>query len=129
MRFKQFVEGVEVWLDDLRDPNDPQHQQEKGARPGMIWVKTYQQAIDRLMVGDVDLIAFDNDLGPDSVDERGRVREGRHVADWIEFMARQGELKPPSEWIIQTDNIPTKWAIDTAMRKAQEYWRQHEEEI
>lgn len=36
---------MKVWLDDERDPQDPSIQEDFGARPDMIWVKTAEEAI------------------------------------------------------------------------------------
>ena len=56
--------GIELWLDDERDPDDPFIQEEFHARPGMTWVKSAGRAIQVLGGGDVTYMSFDHDLGP-----------------------------------------------------------------
>jgi len=43
--------GLRVWLDDERDPTDPQVQRDFGAHGDEIWVKTAPEAIKMLEQG------------------------------------------------------------------------------
>lgn len=54
---------MNVWLDDVRDPESPQIQELFGSAPGMVWVKTADAAIARLKSNSVDWIFLDHDLG------------------------------------------------------------------
>jgi hypothetical protein len=121
MKFKEFFEEIELWLDDVRDPDDPQIQQDYGARPGMIWVKTVQEALKYLVQGNVKSIDFDNDLG---VDEWGKTRkEGRHLANWIEKQAYFKKI-PRLEWRVHSDNPIGSEHIKKAMQNADKFWEQ-----
>lgn len=105
---------MKVWLDDVRDPNNPFFHEHKGAEYGMVWVKTVEEAIALLETGEVTEISLDNDLG-------SGYREGREVAKWIEENAYNGKLKPLSARV-HSDNIVAKREMRSAIYNARRYW-------
>lgn len=118
MNFKEFFteeEGISLWLDDERDPNDSSIQEDFGARPGMIWVKTVPAAKEILKTGKVTYISFDNDLG--------QPEEGRHLANWIEEEAYYGRL-PKILWMVHSKNMSAVKQIIMAMKNADKFWNQ-----
>ena len=58
---------MRIWLDDNRDPTDPKIQIKYGAKGDEVWVKTTKEAKELLLTGQVESIAFDNDLGASPV--------------------------------------------------------------
>lgn len=104
---------MKVWLDDERDPNDPIIQQQFGATPDMVWVKTSKDAIELLRNGKVEFLSLDHDLGPDD--------DGYKVARWIEEQAYFKQLKP-LKWAIHSQNSVGSNNIKMAMLAAHEYW-------
>ena len=113
------TQGIRIWLDDERDPKDPEIQRLFGSQGNEIWVKTAPEAIKMLQQGNVAFIDFDNDLGPP---EAG---EGRHVADWIETQAFHGRLKP-LDWKVHSMNVIGSNKIYTAMTSADHFWSMRE---
>lgn len=105
---------VSLWLDDERDPNKPFIQQEFGAQPGMIWVKTAPEAITYLQKGNVGYISIDHDLGVPET--------GYDLAKWIEEQAYNGKL-PPLQWTVHSQNMIGRRNIITAMKNADRYWQ------
>jgi hypothetical protein len=75
---------INLWLDDERDPNNMRIQELFGAESGMVWVKTVDAAICRLMSNNVTWVSLDHDLGT--------AQTGYDVAKWIEERAFFGEL-------------------------------------
>ncbi|MHA2060495.1 MAG: cyclic-phosphate processing receiver domain-containing protein [Candidatus Ranarchaeia archaeon] len=135
MDFKEFFEaeaagGIELWLDDDRDPELPQYQGAFGAKPGMLWVKTAWDAVKVLKQGNVKFISFDNDIGfaPTQYDDGIKVEnEGKYVAKWIEIQAfwrKEGMAPgiPPLKWAVHTKNVEGEKEIRMAMAKAEEFW-------
>ena len=112
------TQGIRLWLDDERDPKNPQIQKLFRSQGDELWVKTAPEAIKMLQQGNVTFIDFDNDLGPP---EAG---EGRHVADWIETQAFHGRLKPLT-WRVHSMNIIGSEKIYTAMTSADRFWQAH----
>lgn len=102
-----------LWLDDVRDPEDPQIQEMFGAVSGMIWVKTVDAAINRLKSNQINWISLDHDLGIKAT--------GYDVAKWIESRAHSGELAPLT-WTIHSANIIGARTMKQALTKADEYW-------
>ena len=115
--FKEFVNGIEIWLDDERDPNDPFVQKEFHSRPGMIWVKTADKAIELLNGGNVSYLSFDHDLGLGQT--------GYDVAKYIEEQAFNGKLSRLM-WAVHSANTVGQKNIIFAMKKAEEFWSQNE---
>jgi hypothetical protein len=117
---KNFIEwtGIELWLDDKRNPDDPEIQKDFHSRPGMVWVKTVEEAKKVLKTGRVTYISFDNDLG--------LPEEGRHLADWIEEQAFHKSL-PPIEWTVHSQNSAATRYIIMAMKNAEKYWNLNKE--
>lgn len=115
MKFKLWLENeIHLWLDDERNPNDPTYQDEDfRAKPGMVWVKTVQDAKEILKTGKVASISFDNDLG--------LPEEGRHLAKWIEEEAFFERL-PPLQWSIHSRNPEGARQITLAMQSAERFW-------
>lgn len=119
---------MRVWLDDLRDPQDPYIQYRYGAEPDMVWVKTGHDLLDmlgvhqidremdtrpRLPVEDIDFISFDHDLGPWC--------SGYDVAVSIEQAAHAGHLKPMG-WAVHSDNPVGAARIRAALENADKFW-------
>ncbi|MES2793434.1 MAG: cyclic-phosphate processing receiver domain-containing protein [Planctomycetota bacterium] len=104
---------IDLWLDDERDPEDPQIQEAFGSFPGMIWVKTAFAAINRLKDDNVQYISFDHDLGPGPT--------GYEVAKWIEERAFSGEFGRLS-WSVHSKNPAGAKAITVAMEQAEKFW-------
>ena len=104
--------GIELWLDDERDPNDPFIQEEFHARPGMIWVKTVPEAKEILKQGNVSYISFDNDLA--------QPEEGKDLAKWIEEEAYYNRLKP-MQWTVHSQNVIGQKHIIMAMKNADKF--------
>lgn len=116
MKFHEWLKenkGIELWLDDERDPKDPFIIKEFGSKPNMIWVKTVDQAKEILKTGDVIYLSFDNDLGEEL--------EGHHLAKWIEEQAYFKNL-PKLSWNVHSQNISGKREITAAMRNADKFW-------
>lgn len=109
---------MKLWLDDERDPNSLKIQEEFGAEPGMIWVKTAQAAINRLQNGDITYVSLDHDLGPISAGT------GLDVAKWIEEQAFNNNIEF-IEWDCHSLNPVGKKSIFAAMRNAEKYWRKN----
>lgn len=107
------MESLDIWLDDLRDPKDPEIQKRYGAKPWMTWVKTAQEAIDLLATGKVRSISFDHDLGSGG--------DGYEVAKFLEERAFQGTL-PSVQWAVHSDNPEGARYIRLAMGNARRYW-------
>lgn len=109
---------INLWLDDLRDPNDPRVQELFGAEPGMVWVKTADAAISRLRENSVRWISLDHDLGTTAT--------GYDVAKWIEERAFAGELTRIA-WTIHSANVEGVRAMRFALQNADRFWLQHEQ--
>ena len=56
-------QGIRLWLDDERDPKDPQIQNNFGARRDEVWVKTADEAKKLLSGGNVISVSLDHDYG------------------------------------------------------------------
>lgn len=109
---------MKLWLDDVRSPLNRRIQEEFGAEPDMVWVKTANRAIQQLNGGGVTFISLDHDLGPGA-------GTGYDVAKWIEEQAFYNRI-PRLEWTIHSTNVPGSARMAQAMLKAEEYWSQHE---
>src|SRR5664279_171391 len=108
---------IDLWLDDERDPGNPQIQESFGASPEMVWVKSAHAAINRLKSGNVRSISFDHDLGTGA--------SGYDVAKWIEERSFSGEL-PRIAWTVHSMNVRGAKAIRAAMLNANRFWHQQE---
>ena len=106
---------IKLWLDDERNPDDPFIQEEFGAEPGMVWVKTAWAAISRLKDGNVCYISLDHDLGSD------KAGTGSDVAEWIEERAYSREL-PRLSWAIHSMNVVGSKNMTAAMQAADNFW-------
>ncbi len=104
---------MKLWLDDERDPTKPYIQEEFGAEPDMIWVKTVAAAINRLKDDTVTFISFDHDLGTKET--------GLDLANWIEKKAYHGNLSP-LKWNVHSQNVVGARNIIRAMQNADKYW-------
>jgi hypothetical protein len=111
--FKEFLQTMEIWLDDERDPNDPFIQEEFHSRPGMVWARTAEEAIELLKSNNVTYISFDHDLGMG--------KSGYDVARWIEEQAAQGNLRKLN-WTVHTANPIGSKNIIMAMKSAERFW-------
>ena len=115
------VQDISIWLDDLRDPRNPDIQRTKGSTGQEIWVKTVAEAIKWLDTGRVASISLDNDLGDGQP-------EGRVVADYIEKQAFLGELHK-LQWNVHSDNAPAARNMLIALQNADRYWEQNTGEL
>jgi len=106
--------GLSVWLDDLRDPNDPYIQQHFGTTGNEIWVKTIDEAIELINSGDVSSISLDNDLGEG-------IPEGYKVAEYIEEKAFNGEVEPLEVHVHSANPVRAKDMM-SAIENAQRFW-------
>lgn len=115
MKIFKISSEINLWLDDERDPKNPDTQRLFGANGSDIWVKTIEEAISYLEKGVVSSISFDNDLG------EGK-REGRHLAAWIEERAYFRTIQP-LKWKIHSQNPNGRKEIMQAMENADRYWK------
>jgi hypothetical protein len=104
--FKEYYDGINLWLDDIRSMPVSYNKH----------VKTAQEAIDILKTGKVKSISFDHDLGPE---EAGT---GHDVAKWIEEAAFNKEI-PPLRWRVHSANPVGARNIERAMEAADRFWR------
>lgn len=111
---------MRIWLDDERDPRNPQIQSEFGAEGNEIWVKTASVAINYLKRGDIESISLDHDLGPPSAGT------GLDVANWIEEQAFHEALSR-IEWSVHSRNPVGNKNITRALIKADEFWSSQEQ--
>lgn len=95
---------VKLYLDDERPTPE-----------GWERVFTAREAIERLQVGDVEMISLDHDLGPP---EAG---DGYEVAKWIEAQAFEGTLTRLA-WTVHSANPPGRRNIEAAMNSAERFW-------
>lgn len=114
MKIYKLSSNINLWLDDERDPSNPDTQKLFGSNGSEIWVKTVEEAIPFLEKGLVASISFDNDLG------EGK-REGKHLAAWIEEQAYLKKI-PRLKWKIHSKNPNGKYAIMMAMLNADRFW-------
>lgn len=108
---------INLWLDDVRDPDDPPIQELFGAVEGMVWVKTAEAAIARLKSVDVAWVSLDHDLGTRAT--------GYDVCLWMEERAYSGELARVS-WTIHSANVEGARRMRAALQKADEFWARWE---
>lgn len=106
-------QGISLWLDDQRDPQNSFIQREFGATGQEIWIKTVDEAKQYIMQGNVASISFDNDLGND--------QEGYDLAKWIEEKAYYAEI-PRLKWSVHSQNTVQSSKIKQAMENADKYW-------
>jgi hypothetical protein len=107
---------MKVWLDDERDPADPQIIKGFGSSADLIWVKTVEEAIKLLETGEVTWISLDNYLG-------FGLREGYEVARWLEEQAALGQLKPLQVYA-HTMNPVRGREMRICILNMRRYWRQ-----
>jgi len=93
---------MKLWLDDLRP-----------APAGFEWVKTHDEAIEKLATGQVKFISFDHDLGEN--------KSGYDVACLIERWCEEKRITCP-EWEIHSDNPVGQGRINAAMASARRFW-------
>lgn len=109
---------AKLWLDDERDPKDPQIQMEFGAEGDEVWAKSAQQAISYLQQGNVESISLDHDLGSGA-------GTGYDVAKWMEERAYDGTLSRV-QWAVHSLNPVGARNIERALTSADHYWKGHE---
>jgi translation initiation factor 2 alpha subunit (eIF-2alpha) len=82
------IEGLEMklFVDDLRDP------------PDSSWVvaRSYNEAIDKLKTGEVEILSLDHDLGLDLT--------GYDIISWLEKKIYRDEMKSPKEILVHSAN-------------------------
>ena len=106
---------MKLWLDDERNPADPDIRKRFYSYGSEVWVKTAQQAIDLLRTGEVTEISLDHDLGDIS---NGT---GYDVAKFIEKSAYMLRLKPP-KWWIHSANPVGRINMMVALANADNHW-------
>ena len=94
---------MKLWLDDVRTPPDET----------WTWVKTCQEAMNRLVYNDVVHVSFDHDLGTELT--------GYDLAKEIEKMAYH-RILPSITWSIHSANPVGRRNIEMAMMNADKYW-------
>lgn len=110
---------MRVWLDDDRDPENQEWWVEfpQLAEGGWTLARTVDEAQTLIENGGVTFISFDNDLQ--------QVKEGRHLADWIEGKAYWKEL-PRMGWAVHSKNSVASPLITIAMTNADRFWDEME---
>ena len=78
---------MKLWIDDWREPPDDT----------WVWVTNSDQAVAKLMSGDVVEVSFDNDLGLSSL-------EGWRILDWLELEIENGNVPMPTEMRVHSYN-------------------------
>lgn len=99
---------MKLWLDDVREMPDDFD----------VWVKTADEAIKYIDTGKVNFISFDHDLGEEET--------GYDVAVYIALKAFHNEI-PRIEYVVHSANPVGRENIIFAMKNAQKFWRQYEE--
>lgn len=112
--FRIASNGIKLWLDDNRDPQDPQVQKLFGSTGDEIWVKTIEEAKSYISQKNVESISFDNDLGEG-------IEEGYVLAKWIEEEAYFGRM-PKIQWRVHSQNNVRNKEIFQAMTNADKFW-------
>lgn len=105
---------MNLWLDDERDPTDPEIQSNFGSVGNEVWAKTANTAINYLKGGNVVSISLDHDLGSNA-------GTGMDVASWIEEQAYLGNL-PRLTWSVHSMNPVGRKNMIRALNKANEFW-------
>jgi hypothetical protein len=108
------VNGISLWVDDERDPTDPEIQSLYGSKGDELWVKKYDDAISILKTDNVKMISFDHDLGED-------IKDGHDIASWIEEEAYFGRISP-IRWRVHSSNPKGSERIMMAMKNADRFW-------
>lgn len=104
---------MKLWLDDNRDPKDPEIQELFGSDGDEIWCKTTKQAAEYLLTGKVVSISLDHDL---------QTRQtGYDLAKWIERRAYAGQI-PKLTWFVHSKNSEGANNIRRALSNADNYW-------
>lgn len=116
MKLIRLASKIRLWLDDNRDPKDPEIQKKFGARGDETWVKTVEEALKYLQSGNVEYLSFDNDLGEG-------LKEGRHLAAWVEEQAYYKKL-PKFAWAVHSTNPSGAKEIIQAMQNADRFWQE-----
>lgn len=106
---------LKIWLDDERDPADPEIQRDFGANGDEVWVKTAADAINMLSNGNVASVSFDHDLG------KMGAGTGYDVAKYVEQNAFLGKI-PKFKWTVHSMNIVGRKNIINCMLKAESFW-------
>jgi len=112
--YKIALNKLHIWLDDERDPKDPNVKKIFGTSGDELWIKTIEPIQDLILQGRVGFIDFDNDLGEG-------VKQGRDLATWIEEKAFTKEIEP-IEWHIHSQNSIAATDIYIAMTNADKFW-------
>jgi hypothetical protein len=120
MNWYKKAQKIRLWLDDDRDPTDPNIQNLFGAVGDELWVKNSAEAISWLETGKVGWISLDNDLGDIKING-----EGYDVAKWIEEQAYYGKIER-IKCRVHTQNVGKQDQIYQAISNADEYWSEHE---
>lgn len=101
---------MRIWLDDLRPMPEGYD----------LHIKTAQECIELLKLGQIDFISFDHDLGEE---ENGT---GYDVARWIlEQAATDNPNIGDIKWKVHSANPVGVKNITHAMEKANDYWFDH----
>lgn len=100
---------IRLFLDDIRDPSEYKVHD-------VVWVKTYNEAVNYLKTGNVIWISFDHDLGSG--------KSGYDVAKYIEQNVYENKMFCP-EWQIHSANPTGRKNIERAMKNAERFHRKN----
>jgi hypothetical protein len=113
-------DGVNVYLDDKRDPADFDHfgeprlsEEQRNDGIEWIWVKTVSEAKRLLETGIVKRLALDNDLGLLSDGD------GRDLVNWL-IDPDQGTWPEGPISVVSANPVARKYMLDTLERYAPE---------
>ena len=109
---------LHIWLDDERDPTDPNIKELFGTTGNETWIKTIEPIQDLILQNRVGFIDFDNDLGEGN-------KEGRDLALWLEEKAFNNEIEP-IEWHVHSQNTIAAPEIAKAMQNADKFWAKNQ---
>ncbi len=121
MNWYKTSQQIRLWLDDVRDPTDPIIRANFGASGDEEWVRTSQEAIQRISEGNVSYISLDHDLGEGA-------GTGYDVASFVEQGAYEGTIKK-LDWKVHSANPVGAKRIYQAMMNAEKFWDQQDKII
>lgn len=105
--------GINLWLDDVRDPtvHSPHYE--------WVWVKTAPAAIAALETGAVERLSLDHDLGLGDA-----IGNGYTVAKFVEEAAYLGKIRRLT-WAIHSQNSVGAASMRAALTNADAYWTEY----
>ena len=105
------IKKMRLWLDDIRDPNTDFFQQEKGAYPGMLWVKTVEEAKQAMLDHDITFMSLDHDLGTKLT--------GYDFVKWVAEQVWHENIKLP-KFAVHSDNAPAMLQMIQALYRIED---------